>query len=331
MILPLDLSEIQEAFKDEEIQQIIQKSRITRISESQSINSVRNRRQSQTSNFIDSSVTKSVESEDVAQAGDTLIESESAAVGSVGFDVYLRYFKSIGFLLISFVLIFTLSSEASAVMSNCKQFFILTNKSTYLNSLVWITRWVSDDQAGVDNSVRNFYVIIYGSFGFLLGMQINIKLSIIKLFFSAITYFTAALSFAFGAIRAARNLHARLLYNILRLPLAFFDVTPLGRVVNRFSRDTDMIDAYLPAMMFSWVSMFFNLIGTIFVISYSTPWFLAVVVPLMIAYYFFQKFYIATSRQLKRLESITRSPIYSHFSESVSGQSIIRAYNEEAR
>lgn len=92
-----------------------------------------------------------------------------------------------------------------------------------------------------------------------------------------------------------------------------------------------MIDAYLPAMMFSWVAMFFNVIGTIFVISYSTPWFLAVVVPLTIAYYFFQKFYIATSRQLKRLESITRSPIYSHFSESVSGQSVIRAFKVEKR
>jgi ATP-binding cassette subfamily C (CFTR/MRP) protein 1 len=141
----------------------------------------------------------------------------------------------------------------------------------------------------------------------------------------------AAFSFAFGAIRAAKNLHARLLYNILRLPLAFFDTTPLGRIVNRFSRDTDMIDAYLPPMLFSWVAMFFNVIGTIFVISFSTPWFLVVVVPLLIAYYLFQKFYIATSRQIKRLESITRSPIYSHFSESVSGQSIIRAYSEETR
>lgn len=141
----------------------------------------------------------------------------------------------------------------------------------------------------------------------------------------------AAFSFAFGALKAAKHLHSRLLYNILRLPLAFFDTTPLGRIVNRFSRDTDMIDAYLPAMMFSWVAMFFNVIGTIFVISFSTPWFLVVVIPLVIAYYFFQKFYIATSRQLKRLESKTRSPIFSHFSESVSGQSIIRAFNEETR
>ena len=122
-ILCIDLSEIQEVFKDEEIKNIFKKSRTTRASESQSVNSARNRRHSQTSNINDS-VTKSVESEDAAQVGDTLIESESAAVGSVGFDVYLRYFKSIGFLLIAFVLIFTMSSEASAVMSNCKEISI---------------------------------------------------------------------------------------------------------------------------------------------------------------------------------------------------------------
>jgi ATP-binding cassette, subfamily C (CFTR/MRP), member 1 len=101
--------------------------------------------------------------------------------------------------------------------------------------------------------------------------------------------------------------------------------------VNRFSRDTDVIDAFLPGMLRSWMGMFFGLIGTFAVIIYSTPVFVFVIIPLMIIYYFVQKFYIATSRQLKRIESVTRSPIYSHFGESVSGQSTIRAYNEQKR
>lgn len=92
-----------------------------------------------------------------------------------------------------------------------------------------------------------------------------------------------------------------------------------------------MIDAILPNMMRTWFSMFFALVGTIIVISYSTPLFVAVIVPLMIIYYFIQRFYIATSRQLRRIESILRSPIYSHFGETVNGQSTIRAYNEETR
>jgi len=134
-----------------------------------------------------------------------------------------------------------------------------------------------------------------------------------------------------GSLKAARLLHFRLLHNILRLPVSFFDTTPLGRIINRFSRDTDVIDAYLPNMMRTWFSMAFALIGTIIVISYSTPIFIGVILPLMVVYYFIQRFYIATSRQLKRIESITRSPIYSHFGESVNGQSTIRAYNEDTR
>jgi ATP-binding cassette subfamily C (CFTR/MRP) protein 1 len=77
--------------------------------------------------------------------------------------------------------------------------------------------------------------------------------------------------------------------------------------------------------------MFFSVISVFIVISYSTVVFLAVAVPMLIIYYFVQRFYVATSRQLKRIESITRSPIYTHFSETITGQSTIRAYGEAER
>lgn len=117
----------------------------------------------------------------------------------------------------------------------------------------------------------------------------------------------------------------------MRLPMAFFDTTPLGRIINRFSKDTDVIDAFLPSVMRNWIWMFFSVVAIFIVISISTPLFMTVALPVIIVYYFVQKFYVATSRQLKRIESTTRSPIYSHFSETVSGQSTIRAYNEQRR
>lgn len=137
--------------------------------------------------------------------------------------------------------------------------------------------------------------------------------------------------FAIGALRSARNLHNGLLINTMRLPMAFFDTTPLGRVLNRFSKDTDVIDAFLPQVMRNWIWMFFSVVAIFIVISISTPIFMAVGAPVIVVYYFVQKFYVSTSRQLKRLESVTRSPIYSHFSESIGGQSTIRAYSEERR
>lgn len=67
------------------------------------------------------------------------------------------------------------------------------------------------------------------------------------------------------------------------------------------------------------------------VISYTTPIFISVIIPIGLLYYFIQRFYVASSRQLKRLESVSRSPIYSHFGETVTGASAIRAFGEQER
>lgn len=147
----------------------------------------------------------------------------------------------------------------------------------------------------------------------------------------ALALLVTSLIFAIGCLRAARDLHAKLLYNVMRLPMSFFDTTPLGRVLNRFSKDLDVIDNVLPMTMRFWMVMFFAVLSVFVVISYSTPIFLAVAFPMLILYYFIQRFYVATSRQLKRIESITRSPIYTHFSETITGQSTIKAYGEENR
>ena len=75
----------------------------------------------------------------------------------------------------------------------------------------------------------------------------------------------------------------------------------------------------------------FQVVGTLVVISYSTPLFIFVILPIGIVYYFIQHFFIPTSRQLTRLESVSRSPIYSHFEESLTGVQCIRAFGEENR
>lgn len=81
----------------------------------------------------------------------------------------------------------------------------------------------------------------------------------------------------------------------------------------------------------SYVRQLFNVAGIIIVITYSTPIFLAAIVPLGAFYYYVQRFYLATSRELKRLDSVSRSPIYAHFSETLAGVTTIRAYQLKER
>ena len=93
---------------------------------------------------------------------------------------------------------------------------------------------------------------------------------------------------AYSMVRASRKMHASMLYNILRSPMVFFDTTPIGRILNRFSRDIETIDNILPQLFRSWMNTFFSVCSTVIVISYSTPIFLSVVLPLGILYYLIQ-------------------------------------------
>ncbi|NWI81359.1 MRP2 protein, partial [Dryoscopus gambensis] len=141
----------------------------------------------------------------------------------------------------------------------------------------------------------------------------------------------ATMMSAQGAMRASRLMHQQLLSNILRAPMSFFDTTPTGRIVNRFAKDIFTVDETIPMSFRSWLSCLMAIISTLIMICLATPFFAVVIVPLSVFYYFVLRFYVSTSRQLRRLDSVTRSPIYSHFGETVSGLSVIRAYGHQER
>ena len=100
------------------------------------------------------------------------------------------------------------------------------------------------------------------------------------------------------------------LENVLHAPMSFFDTNPKGRVVNRFAKDVDLVDQQIPVICQALFRLGFSVIGTVFAICYALPFFILVIIPLSLIYWFVQKLYVATSRQLKRLESNSRSPIY---------------------
>uniref|UniRef100_A0A1I8GXG4 ABC-type glutathione-S-conjugate transporter n=1 Tax=Macrostomum lignano TaxID=282301 RepID=A0A1I8GXG4_9PLAT len=231
-----------------------------------------------------------------------LIQDERSETGNVRLTVFISYFRSMNAWLACLFFLFFLLYQAASVYSN-----------------IWLTFWTSDpylnNKSSLSNSSeyvnkRNMYLGGYGGIG--------VAQSVFVLLFAIV----AAMAF----VISSRQLHSKMLSNILKAPMSFFDTTPVGRIVNRFSRDIETIDSLLPQMFRSWISTFFNVVSTVIVISYSTPLFMTVIVPLGLLYFFIQRFFICTSRQLKRLESTTRSPIYTHFSETVTGTQTIRAY-----
>ena len=106
--------------------------------------------------------------------------------------------------------------------------------------------------------------------------------------------------------------------------MSFFETTPLGRILNRFSKDIDYVDLQIPMNVRMLVNTGMSVVGTVIVMITAMPIFIVVILPVSVVYYFVQKFYVNTARQVKRMESITRSPIYTHFSESITGAPTIR-------
>ncbi|XP_066905601.1 multidrug resistance-associated protein 1 [Halyomorpha halys] len=296
-----ELEEIDETIKEEIIKSnpefhrhmSISRSMRSIASTASSVGSVRNRRRASQ---------LSQRSEKEKPKVNKLIEEEKAEEGRVKWVVYSKYFKAVGWF----------SFFTTAILSFANQGFLI-------GSNLWLSRW-SDDQELVvdgiqDSGKRNMYLGVYGLFG---------ACQTVATFFCSLVWYV-------GCVNAGILLHYNLLVNIMRSPMSFFDTTPQGRILNRFSREIDVIDNLIPLVMKQFFSMVTPVIGTFIVICYSTPIFLVMILPIGILYYFLQKFYIASSQQLRRLESISRSPVFSHFSESVSGAPVIRAYCVQKR
>ncbi|XP_053694487.1 multidrug resistance-associated protein 1-like [Sabethes cyaneus] len=291
-----ELQIIQEVLNDDVTRNIVQRAMSVRSNKSSGSGGSKPRRQVSRQESRNSN--KPAEFQATAKVGTVLIEKEESATGGVSYLVYLKYFKAIGWNLAFWSIFFSILNQASSLYGS-----------------IWLTEWSEDPKAATDPSVRDMYLGVYGGLG---GIQ-------------SIASLIASVTLALGCLKAANAMHNNLLESTLRMPMSFFDTTPQGRIMNRFSKDVDIADNALPNTIRMWLLMFFNVIGVFIVIGISTPIFLAIVPVFLVIYYVIQVIYIATSRQLKRLESVTRSPIYSHFGESITGQSTIRAYGEQER
>lgn len=134
-----------------------------------------------------------------------------------------------------------------------------------------------------------------------------------------------------GSLTASWRIHNRLMSAVTKAKFKFFDVTPLGQIMNRFSKDLEGVDQEVAPVAIGVMTCALGILVTIILIASVTPGFLIAGFFITWAYVFLGKFYLASSRDLKRLESIQRSPLFQQFGETLSGVTTIRAYGDERR
>ncbi|CAL1716557.1 unnamed protein product [Somion occarium] len=228
-------------------------------------------------------------------AAPPLMQAEERNTGAVPGYIYKEYLKAgNGTLILPLLLLSIVFLQGVQVMSS---YWLV-----YWQELKW------DEPAG-------FYMGIYAG----LGVAQAGGFAIMGTLFSFLTYF------------ASRQLHKDAIKRVMHAPMSFFETTPLGRIMNRFSKDIDTVDNMLGDSLRMFMNTFSNILGAAILIAIILPWFLIAFFVVSIAYVWAAIFYRASARELKRLDSILRSSLYSHFSESLSGLATIRAYGETDR
>uniref|UniRef100_A0A8C4YJF2 ABC-type glutathione-S-conjugate transporter n=1 Tax=Gopherus evgoodei TaxID=1825980 RepID=A0A8C4YJF2_9SAUR len=227
-----------------------------------------------------------------------LTEGEKVRTSRVNISIYLDYLRTTGPLICLYIVLLFACQQAA---SFCRGY--------------WLSMWADDP---VHNRTQQHTELRVGVFGVLGVLQ-------------AIGKFGSTTAILLGGVIASHKLFQQLLENVARSPMLFFEQTPIGNLLNRFSKETDAIDSVIPDKLKSLLGFLFSLLEIYIVVIVATPIAVVAILPLTALYAVFQNFYVATSCQLRRLEAASRSPIYSHISETFQGSSVIRAYKEQPR
>ncbi|CAH1245355.1 ABCC5, partial [Branchiostoma lanceolatum] len=264
-----------------------------------------------TTSIADNGEVLVVEEEEEEDLSGNLVANEEVESGSIGWATFSDYFRAGGgYLLSALVLLTFVLSVGSMVFGN---FWL----SLWLRQGSGNTTITVGNKTVISNSIRHhpdlhFYSLVYGMSIILVMVMITIK----------------GLSFMKFTLRASSNLHDKVFRSVFRSPMSFFDTTPTGRILNRFSKDLDEVDVRLPFQAEMFLQNSCLLLFSIAMVAYALPYFLIAIVPLAVVFLYIRNFSGSALRELKRLENVSRSPWFCHLTATIQGLATIHAYNK---
>ncbi|CAF1526733.1 unnamed protein product [Adineta steineri] len=223
----------------------------------------------------------------------SIIKSETSVDGGIKWNIWLQLFTSPPLRWLGFFLMII---------------FMLANEALYDFANRWLAIWSGKDE---NEQRSSFYAYVY--------LAVIFSTLIIALIRVGFTFFVM--------LSGSTYFHNRMLNGMLYTSLRFFESNPSGRILNRASKDQQVLDESLPQAVIDTMQNLLMTFGSITIIGIINPWVLLILIPLVPTVLWLRRFYMRSSRQLKRLESLTRSPLYALFSSSLDGLTSIRAFN----
>uniref|UniRef100_A0A6N2MXC4 ABC-type xenobiotic transporter n=1 Tax=Salix viminalis TaxID=40686 RepID=A0A6N2MXC4_SALVM len=221
-----------------------------------------------------------------------LIKQEERETGVVSLKVLIRYKNALG------------GAWVVMILFIC----YLMTEVLRVSSSTWLSKWT--DQGTSKRRGPLYYNLIY--------MFLSVGQVLVTLLNS---YWLIT-----SSLYAAKRLHDAMLNSILRAPMVFFHTNPLGRIINRFAKDLGDIDRNVAIFVNMFMGQIWQLLSTFVLIGIVSTMSLWAIMPLLVLFYGAYSYYTSTAREVKRLDSITRSPVYAQFGEALNGLSTIRAY-----
>ncbi|XP_074853753.1 ATP-binding cassette sub-family C member 2-like isoform X2 [Carettochelys insculpta] len=230
------------------------------------------------------------------------MKKENVATGSIKMSIIVKYLQVFGWLWVWLTIAAYVGQNAVAVGQN-----------------LWLSTWSAEEERSKDltewKSLRNNKLGVYGFLGLIQGLLVCYGAYVLTQ----------------GSLCASRALHNQMLDNVLHLPLQYFETNPVGQIISRFTKDVLTVDLRFHYYLRTWLNCTLDVIGTILVIISASPLFILVVIPLGYLYFIIQRYYIASSRQIRRLVRASHAPVISHFSETLQGLPTIRAFEHQER